>query len=98
MIKVFSPTDKSFISNGECVLLPLKANVHKADNDDYYLNLVTGLEYADFMVEGNIVVANTPQGDQAFRISNPVKTASKITTKAWHVSMTLRIISLQILM
>lgn len=65
--------------------MPLKANVHKADNDDYYLNLVTGLEYADFMVDGNIVVANTPQGDQAFRISNPVKTASKITTKAWHV-------------
>lgn len=85
MIKVFSPTDQSFISNGDCVLLPLKAKVHKEDNGDYYLDLVTGFEYADFMVDGNIVVANTPQGDQAFRITNPVKTASKITTKAWHV-------------
>lgn len=85
MIKIFSPTDKSFSSNGDVVIQPLKARVHKEDNGDYYLDLETGLEYVDYLVEGNIVVANTPQGDQAFRITNPIKTKSKITIKAWHV-------------
>ena len=85
MIKVFGQTDKSFSSNGDVVLRPLKAKVHKEDNGDYYLDLETGLDYVDYLVEGNIVVASTPQGDQAFRITNPTKTKSKITVKAWHV-------------
>ena len=85
MIKIFSPIDRSFSSNGDVVLQPLKAKVHKEDNGDYYLDLETGLEYVDYLVEGNIVVAHTPQGDQAFRITNPTKTKSKITVKAWHV-------------
>ena len=85
MIKVFGQTDKSFLSNGDCVLSPLKAKVHKEDNGDYYLNLETGLEYVDYFVEGNIVVANTPQGDQAFRIGNVTKTKSKLTSKCYHV-------------
>lgn len=85
MIKIFSPTDKIFSSNGDIVLRPLKAKVHKEDNGDYYLDLETGLDYVDYLMEGNIVVASTPQGDQAFRITNPTKTKSKITVKAWHV-------------
>ena len=85
MIKIFSPTDKIFSSNGDIVLQPLKAKVHKEDNLDYYLDLETGLDYVDYLVEGNIVVASTPQGDQAFRITNPTKTKSKITVRAWHV-------------
>ncbi len=85
MIKLFGQTDKSFVSNGDVVLKPLKARVHKADNGDFYLDLETGLEYADYIAEGNIVVANTPQGDQPFRISNPKKTKSKITTRAFHI-------------
>ncbi len=84
MIKVFGQTDKSFSSNGDIVLRPLKAKVHKADNVDYYLDLETGLEYVDYLIEGNIVVANTPKGYQPFRISNVIKTKSKLTTKAWH--------------
>ena len=85
MIKIFSPTDKIFSSNGDVVIQPLKAKVHKEDNGDYYLDLETGLEYVDYIVEGNIIVASTPQGDQAFRITNPTKTKSKITVRAWHV-------------
>lgn len=85
MIKVFGQTDKTFSSNGDVVLRPLRAKVHKEDNGDYYLDLETGVEYSDYLVDGNIVVANTPQGDQAFRVSNPEKTGSKIRTKAWHV-------------
>lgn len=85
MIKVFGQTDTSFSSNGDVVLRPLKAKVHKEDNGDYYLDLETGLDYVDFLVEGNIVVANTPQGDQAFRVGNVTKTKRKLTTKCWHV-------------
>ncbi len=85
MIKVFGQTDKSFASNGDVVLLPFKAKVHKEDNGDYYLDLETGLEYVDYITEGNIVVANTPQGEQAFRIGNVTKTKSKITSKCYHV-------------
>lgn len=85
MIKVFGKTDKLFSSNGDAVLRPLKAKVHKADNDSFYLDLEAGLEYVDYLVDGNIVVANLPQGDQAFRIKNPTKTKTKITTRAEHV-------------
>lgn len=85
MIKVFGQTDTSFSSNGDVVLRPLKAKVHKEDNGDYYLDLETGLDYVDYLVKGNIVVAVTPQGDQAFRIDNPIKNKNKITVKAWHV-------------
>lgn len=85
MIKVFSSTDKIFSSNGDIVIQPHRAKVHKEDNGDYYLDLVTGLEFSDYLVTGNIVVAPTPQGDQAFRISNPQKAKNKITIKAYHV-------------
>lgn len=85
MIKVFGQTDTSFSSNGDIVLQPLKAKVHKEDNGNYYLDLETGLDYVDYFVEGNIVVANTPQGDQAFRIGNVQKTKSKLTSKCYHV-------------
>ena len=85
MIKVFGQTDTSFASNGDIVLQPLKAKVHKEDNGNYYLDLETGLDYVDSIVEGNIVVANTPQGDQAFRIGNVQKTKSKLTSKCYHV-------------
>lgn len=85
MIKIFNSTDKSFSSNGDIVINPLKAVVHKEDNGDYYLDFEAGIEYADYLVGGNIIVAPTPQGEQAFRISNPQKTQRKITLKAYHV-------------
>lgn len=85
MLKVFGATDYNYFSNGDVVLKPLKAKIHKEDNGDYYLDLVTGLDYSDYLVEGNIIVADTPQGEQAFRITNPEKTNTKITLRAWHV-------------
>lgn len=85
MLKVFSSTDKIFTSNGDYVLNPHKARVHKEDNGDYYLELETDLSAIDWLVSGNIIVAPTPQGEQAFRISNIETTRKKITVKAWHV-------------
>lgn len=85
MIRVFSSTDKVFTSNGDAVLQAFKAKVHKEDNGDYYLDLEASIKYADYLVSGNIVVADTPQGAQAFRISDVTKKSTKISLKAWHV-------------
>lgn len=85
MIKVFSATDNIFTTNGDIVVKPLRAKVIKEDNGSYYLDLETDLSYLDYLVTNNIVVANTPQGDQAFRISNVQKTKNKIQIKALHV-------------
>ena len=85
MIRLFSSIDKIFETNGDIVINPLKAKVHKEDNGDYYLGLETSLKYVDYLVEGNIIVANTPQGEQAFRISNVTKSKTKLVTKCWHV-------------
>lgn len=85
MIKLFQSTDTLFSSNGDKIIIPTKAKIHKEDNGDYYLDLETNLDYINDIVQGNIVVANTPQGDQAFRISNVTATRKKITAKCYHV-------------
>lgn len=86
MIKIFSAADTDFTSNGEVVISnATKANVHKADNGDYYLDFECGLEYVDYIIANNIIVAPTPQGDQAFRITSFDATRKKITAKAWHI-------------
>ena len=85
MIKLFNSTDTLFSSNGDKIIIPTKAKIHKEDNGAYYLDLETSLDYIDYIVAGNILVANTPQGDQAFRISNATATRKKITAKCYHV-------------
>lgn len=85
MIRVFKSTDKDFISNGDIVILPTKAKVTKEDNGDYYLNLEASTKYADYLTSGRIVVADTPQGAQAFRITDVTKKSTKVSLKAWHV-------------
>lgn len=86
MIRIFGPTDYDFTSNGDVVIRAASAYVHKTDNGDYYLELVCGIEYADYIVAGNIIVVDTPQGSQGFRIGKDfVKTRTKITIKAWHL-------------
>lgn len=85
MIKLFNSTDKVYTSNGDKIILPTKAKVHKEDNGAFYLDLETGLEYVNDLVQGNIVVAPTPQGEQAFRLANPEKTKTKVRVKAYHV-------------
>ena len=86
MIRIFSASDTDFTSNGEVVISnATKANVRKADNGDYYLDFECGLEYVDYIVANNIIVAPTPQGDQAFRITSFDATRKKITAKAWHI-------------
>ncbi|WP_298625665.1 phage tail spike protein [uncultured Senegalimassilia sp.] len=85
MIRVFESTDKSFTTNGDIVILPTKAKVTKKDNGDYYLDLEASTKYADYLTSGRIIVADTPQGAQAFRISDLTKKSIKVSLKAWHV-------------
>lgn len=86
MIKLFGTTDTDFSSNGDAVIQPFKAKVHKEDNGKFYLNVEADISYVDILTENRIIVADTPQGAQAFRIKNPEKTKSKITIKAQHIS------------
>lgn len=85
MLKLFNSTDKIYNSNGDKTIIATRAKVHKEDNGAFYLDLETGLEYVNDLVQGNIVVAPTPQGEQAFRLANPEKTKTKIKAKAYHV-------------
>lgn len=85
MIKLFKSTDLTFDSNGDKIINATKAIIHKEDNGDFYLDFECDLSYINDIVENNILVANTPQGDQAFRIGNVSKTKYKISTKAKHV-------------
>lgn len=85
MLRIFSPTDKTYTTNGDKVIQPLKATVRKEDNDAYYLDLTCGTEYLQWIKSGNIIVADTPQGAQPFRILNPEITHTKITCKCNHV-------------
>lgn len=85
MLRVFGVTDTDFTSNGDIVLQPYKAKIHKEDNGDYYLDIEAGIEYSDYLTANRIIVADTPQGAQAFRITNPSKTQRKISLRAYHV-------------
>ena len=85
MIKLFSQTDTSFSTNGDKVIIPLRAKVHKEDNGSFYLDFECSLDYINDIVAGNIIVAPTPQGDQAFRISNVTATRSSIKGKFYHI-------------
>lgn len=85
MIKVFGATDKNFSSNGDKVLNNVSAKVHKEDNGDYYIDVEASLEYIDYLVQDNIIVAPTPTGNQAFRLENPTKKTNRISVRGWHV-------------
>ena len=85
MIKCFGQADTSFSSNGDIVIQPFKALVHKVDNGDFYLDLECSLDYLDYVTSNNIIVAPTPQGEQAFRIGNVSNTRKKITAKIPHL-------------
>lgn len=85
MIKLFGVTDTTFTTNGDKVIVPLKAKIHKVDNGDFCLDLETGLEYVNDLTEGRILVVPTPQGEQGFRVGNVQKTKRKLITKCWHI-------------
>ena len=85
MIKLFSESDHVFSSNGDKIIQPKKAIIHKEDNGSFYLDMETDISYIDYLTSNKILVAPTPQGEQAFRITNIEKTKTKIRFKANHI-------------
>lgn len=85
MIRLFQVTDTVFSSNGDLIVQPLKARVRKEDNGAFFCEIETDLSYVNDLTEGRILVVPTPQGDQAFRITNVKATKHRISTRAMHV-------------
>lgn len=85
MIRVFAPNDTDFTSNGDAVIKTTYAVVKKQDNADFLIDLQCGLEYLDYIKPRNIIVAPTPQGDQAFRIKSVDASRFKIVAKCKHL-------------
>lgn len=86
MIRIFGNTDRDFSTNGDAVLVPIKAKAIHNLNGDFYLDITCKSEFYPYLTQGNIIVAPTPQGDQAFRIGNKLdRKGDKIELKAYHV-------------
>lgn len=85
MIRLFGQTDTTFSTNGDLVIQPLRCRVVKEDNGDFYADVETDLSYINDLTEGRILVIPTPQGDQAFRVSNVKASKHRLSTKALHV-------------
>lgn len=85
MIRVFPSDEKAFLTNGIKILQPTKALIRKEDNGDYYVDITDTVESMEYYQSGNLLLIDTPWGPQAFRLTDPKKTASKITLRARHV-------------
>lgn len=85
MIRLYGETDKVFSNNGDRIIRPLYASVHKEDNGDFTLTIDLDLSYVDDITEGRIIVCPTPQGDQPFRVHNVTQTSKKISAVCRHV-------------
>lgn len=84
MIRLYGETDKVFSNNGDRIIQPLYASVHKEDNGDFALTIDLDLSYVDDITEGRIIVCPTPQGAQPFRIHNVTQTRKKISAVCRH--------------
>lgn len=86
MIRVYGNNDKNFSTNGDAVLVPVKAKVIHKQNSDYYIDITCKSEFYAYLTQGNIIVAPTPQGDQAFRIDSTLeRKGDRVTLRAYHV-------------
>lgn len=88
MIKIYDAEEKLFNHNGIKILKPLKCNVFKEDNGDYYIELEDNIKNNEYYQPNRIIMCSTPfpEGEQAFRIANNIeKNQSKIKLKAKHI-------------
>ena len=86
MIKVYDSNERLFNHNGIKILHPLRADITKEDNGDYYCELEDTISNLDYYQSGMIVRIPTPWGVQGFRRANPTVKGSKVTVKAWHLT------------
>nr|WP_246582886.1 phage tail spike protein [Clostridium mobile] len=77
-----------FTHNGICILEPSYCVVEEELNGIYELELEHSIDTNDrwqYLVEGNIIKASTPQGDQLFRICRKQKTMNNVFVNARHI-------------
>ena len=86
MIKVYDSNERLFNHNGIKILHPLRADITKEDNGDYYCEFEDAIENLDYYQSGMIVRVPTPWGVQGFRLANPAVKGSKVAVKAWHLT------------
>lgn len=86
MLKLFGTTDTLYSTNGDKIIIPTYQHIVKKDNADFFLDLECSLDYIDDLTPNRILVSNTPQGQQAFRITNIEKRQHKLKLKALHIS------------
>lgn len=81
MIKVFKANDTNYTTNGEKIIKPISAIITK-NTEEEYLELEAPLEYAEFLIQDNVLVVDTLTGKKGYRIHNPI-ISDVITVKAW---------------
>ena len=86
MIRVYESTERIFNNNGIKILHPLRADITKEDNGDYFVELQDTIENLEHYQNGLIVRMPTPWGVQGFRLTNPIVKNNKVEAKAWHLS------------
>lgn len=86
MIKVYDSNEKLFNNNGIKVIHPLRADITKIDNGDYFVELQDTIESLEFYQSGMIVRIPTPWGVQGFRLTNPTVKNNKVEVKGWHLT------------
>lgn len=86
MIKVYNSDEKLFATNGLKILHPLRAEVTKKDNGDYFCEFKDTIENLEYYQKGMIIRVPTRWGVQGFRCDNPTITNKKVECKAWHLS------------
>ena len=86
MIKVYDSNERYFQNNGIKILHPLRADITKKDNGDYFCEFEDVIANIDYYQSGMIARVPTPWGVQGFRLTNPTVKGSKIRVKAWHLT------------
>ena len=86
MIRVYDSNEILFNNNGIKVLHPLRADITKIDNGDYYVELQDTISNLEYYQSGMIVRIPTPWGVQGFRLGNPTVKNNKVDVKAWHLT------------
>jgi len=80
MIRVFRGTDRDYTTNGEKIIKPISAIITK-NVEEEYLELEAPLEYAEFLIQDNVLLVDTLTGKKGYKIHNPV-ISDIITVKA----------------
>ncbi len=86
MIRVYNSDEKLFSTNGIKILNPLRAEITKVDNGDYFAEIKDMIQNLDYYQKGMIIMIDTPWGKQGFRCDNPQIKNNRIECKAWHLS------------